>query len=223
MVSTSDAILFCNTGSRLLVEGRYTNAMKMFEKSLKVLKLSKRSRSADIATTTTTLPFSFDDCISMESSSDDEIESSSSFVCREPIFMDTNDEEESDFLRIFATIVFNLALVYHLQGLRCQCPSALEKASALYEVCLKIQIKNRFDLGDYTKLLVIPNNLGHVNMKLGRTKRAQGYMKFLSRQLATYYSSTTSSSSTLECPTTTNNNTRNLEGFYHNVSFLCMT
>eukprot|EP00980_Cylindrotheca_fusiformis_P009802 scaffold2156_cov115-Cylindrotheca_fusiformis.AAC.27 len=215
MVSTSDAILFCNTGSRLLVEGRYTNAMKMFEKSLKVLKfLSKRSRSADIATTTTTtLPFSFDDCISMESSSDDEIESSSSFVCREPIFMDTttNDDEESDFLRIFATIVFNLALVHHLQGLRCQCPSALEKASALYEVCLKIQIKNRFDLGDYTKLLVIPNNLGHVNMELGRTKRAQGYMKFLSRQLATY-------SSTLECPTT-----RNLEGFHHNVSFLCMT
>lgn len=202
MATTANAILLSNAGSRLLVEGRYANALKMFVKSLKVLKLSKRSRSAN-------LPISLDDCILESSSEQKDPMESSSFVCAEPIFV---DEEEGNFLKLFATIVFNLALVHHLQGLRCRSTSALNKAATLYEMCLKVQIKNRFDLGEYYKLLVLPNNLGHVNMRLGRTKRAQGYMQFLSRQLATYGSGKSAVQETRP----------NLEGFFLNVSCLCV-
>lgn len=53
----------------------------------------------------------------------------------------------------------------------------------MYETCLKIQIKHKFNLGDFYKLLVLPNNIGQAAMALGKTQSAKGYMNFLAKQL----------------------------------------
>jgi tetratricopeptide (TPR) repeat protein len=200
MATKANAIKFSNAGAALLQEGRYSNAMNMFVKSLRLLKLPKSTK------TSAHLPLSFDARIAQSPVLYDEQIQSSGFVFTEPIFM---DKEEGEYVRLWATIVFNLGLVYHLQGTRCGSIPHLKKAAGLYEVCLKVQIKNRFDLGDFYKLLVLPNNLGHVNMRLGNTKRAEGYMRFLSNQLESYKSASQGTK-------------HDLEGFFDNTTCLCL-
>jgi len=93
-----------------------------------------------------------------------------------------------------ATVLYNLALAHHLQGLRVQQSETtktaskiatyhLQTAQSMYQACLKVQIKHRFNLGDFYKLLVLPNNIGQVAMALGKTQSAKGYMAFLAKQL----------------------------------------
>jgi tetratricopeptide (TPR) repeat protein len=204
MTNKANAILFNNAGATLLQEGRYSNAMNMFGKSLKLLKLAKSKQKK-----CQHLPLSFDDRIAESPFLYDEQIQSSGFVFTEPIFI---DQEEGECLRLCATILFNLGLVYHLQGIRCRSIPHLQKAATLYEACLKVQIKNRFDLGDFYKLLVLPNNLGHVNMRLGHTKRAEGYMRFLSHQLASYSTNKSAAQETKH----------DLEGFFDNTTCLCL-
>ena len=98
MTTKANAMILNNKGATLLQEGRYSNAMNMLVKSLKLLKLGKSTKKP------AHLPLSFDERTDESPFLYDEQSRSSGFVFDEPIFI---DQEQGEYLRVCATILFN--------------------------------------------------------------------------------------------------------------------
>lgn len=202
MNDLNNAIRFNAEAAGLILSGRYTHATRKLSHTLQTLqgsyKRSRRVKQVSLMAASYVDPTS-----SMSSSlSDPSLHSKSrtfyqapgsGYVFREPITSnDMGDTSPVEALRrMIAIVLYNLALAHHLQGLRIQKKGKtsriatfhLQTAQSMYELCLKIQIKNRFDLGNFHKLLVLPNNLGQVAKSLGRAEAASRYMAFLAKQL----------------------------------------
>ncbi|CAJ1946602.1 unnamed protein product [Cylindrotheca closterium] len=202
MNTLNNVIRFNAEAAGLILSGRYTNAITILSSSLQCLKGAKRQRgrgkqsshASEIGTTSCLSSSVSAPSLSTVSSLNIPAQSqrSSGYIFREPIIAcgDVDDTPAKSRQRMVAIVLYNLALAHHLQGLRVQKDSAslkatshLQTAQSMYEACLKIQIKHQFDLGDFYKLLVLPNNIGQVAMALGKTQSAKGYMTFLAKQL----------------------------------------
>ncbi|KAL3938726.1 MAG: hypothetical protein SGBAC_006420 [Bacillariaceae sp.] len=179
--------------------------MSILASTLQTLKGSKRQRRGrpSLAASETSSKSGLSSSLSAPSLSDASSSSSLStstrpqtgYIFREPIIAnDMDDTPATAHRRMVAIVLYNLALAHHLHGLRVQdgdCTKTasrmarfhLQTSQSMYEMCLKVQIKHGFDLGDFYKLLVLPNNIGQAAMALGKTQSARGYMTFLAKQL----------------------------------------
>jgi hypothetical protein len=254
MTQLNNTIRYNAEAAGLILSGRYSDALKILSTTLQNLKKSasnqdnvvrrqRRGKQLQVIAASELGENQYS-CLSSSISAPNlstpaplptpaakpQTSSSSGYVFREPIVISdfAGESPVTAHRRMIATILYNLALAHHLQGLRLQKGETntkaagrvatyhLQTAQSMYQSCLKVQIKYRFDLGDFYKLLVIPNNTGQAAMALGKTQSAKGYMAFLAKQLDQYLQQENKNSTGTNFPC----REHEIEEFLHNTTRL---
>ena len=105
------------------------------------------------------------------------------YIFRHPISYDNDCEDAMKILSVIT--IFNLALGYHLRGLRCGggrskavSDEDLDKAVPLYELCYEILQVEDIDAGPFF-LMAIANNIGMIYSVRGADDRAALFFEHL--------------------------------------------
>ena len=186
----NEIILLNNEGARFIQSGDIDSAIEILADALNAVKLFSRTVDKKHRQQNLELSDWLTQCMeatkknnTAQPTSSDEVDSSSSsqplgYVYRSPIALPTNDLTATFVNVQCVTIMFNLALAFHLRGIQKNENTveeqewALQNAVSMYELCYEMMGTELINPGLFF-MMTITNNLGHAHATLHIYDKAQ--------------------------------------------------
>lgn len=178
MTIVEDVIVVCNEGIDFIRNGNYDRAMDLLHDGLVMLKNVMISGSeVEIVPSANTRRLEF---LFMHDGATEKLEwngiAGDIFVFQEPIFICSQSSGETlesteFFSKLSFSILYNLALAYHLHAQVTQQSSGFTRALALYKTAYKIQMEGRCFA--CLETMAVLNNMGQIYKSLHDEKASR--------------------------------------------------